>query len=41
MVVGAALAWTMLKSVPVKANITQQFDIFKNQDTWWMTFSTS
>ena len=37
MVVGAALAWTMLKSVPVKANITQQFDIFKNQDTWWMT----
>ena len=37
MVVGAALAWTMLKSVPIKANIRQQFDIFKNQDTWWMT----
>ena len=37
MVVGAILAWTMLKSVPVKANIKQQFDIFKNQDTWWMT----
>jgi MFS transporter, NNP family, nitrate/nitrite transporter len=37
MVVGAVLAWTMLKSVPVKANIRQQFDIFKNQDTWWMT----
>ncbi len=37
MVIGAALAWTMLKSVPVKANIKQQFDIFKNQDTWWMT----
>ncbi len=37
MVVGAALAWTMLKSVPVKANIKQQFDIFSNQDTWWMT----
>ena len=37
MVVGAVLAWTMLKSVPVKANIKQQFDIFKNQDTWWMT----
>jgi MFS transporter, NNP family, nitrate/nitrite transporter len=34
---GAALAWTMLKSVPIKANIRQQFDIFKNQDTWWMT----
>jgi NNP family nitrate/nitrite transporter-like MFS transporter len=37
MVVGAILAWTMLKSVPVKANIRQQFDIFSNQDTWWMT----
>ena len=37
MVVGAVLAWTMLKSVPVMANIRQQFDIFGNQDTWWMT----
>jgi NNP family nitrate/nitrite transporter-like MFS transporter len=37
MVVGAVLAWTMLKSVPIKANIRQQFDIFGNQDTWWMT----
>lgn len=37
MLVGAALAWTMLKSVPIKANIRQQFDIFTNQDTWWMT----
>lgn len=37
MLIGAILAWTMLKSVPVKANIKQQFDIFKNQDTWWMT----
>jgi NNP family nitrate/nitrite transporter-like MFS transporter len=37
MVIGALLAWTMLKSVPVKANIKQQFDIFRNQDTWWMT----
>lgn len=36
-VIGAVLAWTMLKSVPVKANIRQQFDIFRNQDTWWMT----
>ncbi|MBM0128157.1 MFS transporter [Pimelobacter simplex] len=35
--VGAVLAWTMLKSVPVKANVRQQFDIFRNQDTWWMT----
>ena len=37
MIIGAVLAWTMLKSVPVKANIRQQFDIFSNQDTWWMT----
>ena len=36
-VVGAILAWRMLKSVPIKANIRQQFDIFANQDTWWMT----
>ena len=36
-IVGAILAWTMLKSVPVTANVKQQFDIFKNQDTWWMT----
>jgi MFS transporter, NNP family, nitrate/nitrite transporter len=35
--VGAVLAWTMLRSVPIKANIAQQFDIFRNQDTWWMT----
>ncbi|HET6562968.1 MAG TPA: MFS transporter [Marmoricola sp.] len=35
--VGAVLAWTMLKSVPITANVRQQFDIFKNQDTWWMT----
>ena len=27
----------MLKSVPVKANIRQQFDIFRNLDTWLMT----
>ncbi|MFN8081192.1 MAG: MFS transporter [Kineosporiaceae bacterium] len=37
MVIGAALAWTMLRSVPITANIRQQFDIFANQDTWWMT----
>jgi NNP family nitrate/nitrite transporter-like MFS transporter len=35
--IGAVLAWTMLKSVPVTANIKQQFDIFKNADTWYMT----
>jgi NNP family nitrate/nitrite transporter-like MFS transporter len=35
--IGAVLAWTMLKSVPIKANIKQQFDIFNNADTWYMT----
>ncbi|ANH40038.1 Nitrate/nitrite transporter NarK [Nocardioides dokdonensis FR1436] len=37
MVIGAVLAWTMLKSVPVQAGIRQQFDIFANRDTWLMT----
>jgi NNP family nitrate/nitrite transporter-like MFS transporter len=36
-VVGTVLAWTMLRSVPITANIRQQFDIFRNPDTWWMT----
>lgn len=37
MLLGAAVAWAFLKSVPVKANIRQQFDIFANVDTWLMT----
>ncbi len=37
MVLGAVIAWMLLRSVPVKANVRQQFDIFRNQDTWWMT----
>lgn len=36
-VVGLLLAWTMLKSVPVKSNLRQQFDIFGNKHTWLMT----
>ncbi|OYO03538.1 MFS transporter [Enemella evansiae] len=36
-IIGAVVAWLMLKSVPVKANIRQQFDIFTNADTWYMT----
>ena len=36
-VAGAIWAYLVLKSVPVKASVKQQFDIFKNQDTWWMT----
>ncbi len=35
--IAAVLSWTMLKSVPVTANIRQQFDIFSNPDTWYMT----
>ena len=36
-IVAAVLAWTMLKSVPVRANFRQQLDIFTNIDTWFMT----
>ncbi len=30
-------AWLLLKSVPVKANFAQQFDIFRSGHTWSMT----
>lgn len=33
----AILAFTLLKDVPVKANIRQQIDIFSNPNTWYMT----
>lgn len=36
-IAGAIVAWMFLKSVPVTANIKQQFDIFRNNDTWFMT----
>ncbi len=36
-VAAVILAWFLLKSVPIKANIRQQFDIFNNVDTWLMT----
>ncbi|MFZ1639841.1 MAG: nitrate/nitrite transporter [Candidatus Contendobacter sp.] len=36
-VVFAIAAWVMLKSVPVRANIKEQFDIFGNKHTWTMT----
>jgi MFS transporter, NNP family, nitrate/nitrite transporter len=35
--IGAALAWKYLKSVPVKANLRQQTDIFGDKHTWVMT----
>ncbi len=30
-------AWFMLKSVPVRANVKEQMDIFRDKHTWWMT----
>ena len=35
--IAAVIAWTMLKDVPVKANIRQQIDIFGNKNTWLLT----
>jgi NNP family nitrate/nitrite transporter-like MFS transporter len=37
MIIGGILAWTMLKSVPIKANIRSSSTSSSNQDTWWMT----
>jgi NNP family nitrate/nitrite transporter-like MFS transporter len=37
-IVGAILAWFLLKSVPVQAKgVKEQFDIFSNKHTWLMT----
>ncbi len=36
-IVFAIAAWVMLKSVPVRANVREQFDIFSNKHTWTMT----
>lgn len=30
-------AWFVLRSVPVRANVREQMDIFRDQHTWWMT----
>ncbi|MBF6593459.1 MAG: NarK/NasA family nitrate transporter [Thermaceae bacterium] len=35
--ISIALAWIMLKSVPVRANFREQFDIFHDKHTWIMT----
>ena len=34
---GALLAWTLLKSVPVQANVKKQMNIFGEKHTWIMT----
>jgi len=36
-IVAAILAWTLLRSVPVKSTFSQQRDIFKSKHTWIMT----
>lgn len=36
-VVFGITAWLLLKSVPVKANFAEQFDIFSSRHTWSMT----
>lgn len=36
-IIGAILAWMLLKDVPVKANFRQQIDIFGNKNTWILT----
>ncbi len=37
LVILAALAWIFLRSVPVRANFREQFDIFGDKHTWFMT----
>ncbi|MCZ9309010.1 NarK/NasA family nitrate transporter [Corynebacterium uberis] len=36
-ILAAILAWTLLRDVPIKANIRQQIDIFGNKNTWILT----
>jgi NNP family nitrate/nitrite transporter-like MFS transporter len=33
----AVLAWILLKSIPVKASLREQLDIFKSKHTWYCT----
>jgi NNP family nitrate/nitrite transporter-like MFS transporter len=36
-VIFGVIAWTSLRSVPVRANVREQSDIFKDKHTWFMT----
>lgn len=36
-IIGAICAWIFLKDVPVKANMREQMDIFREKHTWTMT----
>lgn len=35
----AILAWFTLKSIPIKASVREQFDIFKDKHTWFCTIT--
>ncbi len=35
----AFLAWRYLRSVPIRASLREQFDIFKNKHTWFCTIT--
>ncbi|MDR2974959.1 MAG: MFS transporter, partial [Propionibacteriaceae bacterium] len=37
LVISVVLGVALLKSVPIKANVRQQMDIFRNKHTWFMT----
>lgn len=39
LMVMSVLAWTMLKSVPIKASFREQLDIFGNKHTWFCTIT--
>lgn len=39
LVVFAGLAWFMLRSVPIKASVREQMDIFKDKHTWFCTIT--
>ena len=39
LVVVGFLAWKYLKSVPIRASVREQFDIFKNKHTWFCTIT--
>lgn len=39
LIVVAILAWVYLRSVPVRASLKEQFDIFKNKHTWLCTIT--
>lgn len=35
----AILSWVMLRSIPVKASVAEQMDIFKDKHTWYCTIT--